>query len=277
MILYYNITMTNSRFEVTFLGTNGSNAYNNGKSRKKYGTNSICVAVSAGDETLIFDAGSGISGLGYLRDYYKGKMNLFISHYHVDHLSGLLFYPGMFDPYHKLDIYGSGNPHRVIKKFISPPLHPVNLNETKVNLTFYPLEPGGQIALPDGIKIRTYKLSHPGGSLGYRVEYNNKVFCICTDVGLQDHENDRGLHEFMWKADLLVLDSFFDDGKIIKSWGHSSWRECAEWAKRVKAKKLALFHYDFRFSDSEIGDMESNAKKIFPNTFAAADHMQILV
>ena len=52
-------------FEVTFWGTNGSCAFNGGN-RVKYGTNTLCLAVKAGNETLIFDAGSGICGFGGL-------------------------------------------------------------------------------------------------------------------------------------------------------------------------------------------------------------------
>lgn len=81
--------------------------------------------------------------------------------------------------------------------------------------------------------------------------------------------------EFTHGADLLVLDSFFDEGKIIPGWGHSSWLECTEWAKRAGAKKLALFHHSFAYTDTEIDAIEEKARGFFADTFAAADFMLI--
>jgi phosphoribosyl 1,2-cyclic phosphodiesterase len=264
--------MSNSNeFQVTFHGTNGSCACNNGK-REKYGTNTICVSVSAGSETLIFDAGTGLCSFAGNNNHTK----LFLSHYHVDHISGLLFFSDFFNPQKKIDVYGSGNVKEIIDCFLSKPFHPVGISEFKSQVKFHSIKPNEALNLRD-VKILTYSLSHPGGSLGYRVEFGGKVFCYCMDIELAEHQDDEGLMEFTRNADLLVLDSFFDDGKCIAGWGHSSWRECAEWALRANAKRLALFHYDYKKSDSEIDIMEKKAQEIFPCSFAASDKKVVLL
>ena len=268
----------NQLFEVTFLGTNGSCAYNNGK-RRKYGTNTICVAVKAGEETLVFDTGTGFCGLDGLPGYGQDTMHLFYSHFHADHIEGLLFSQLMFQAGQNINIYGHFNEaldlRRTLDNFLSPPLYPVGLNEFKANLRFHTFAVGDVISLPNDVTVQTHALSHPGGSVGYRVEYGGKVFCYCSDVELSNHQNDAELLKLTKNADLLAMDAFFDDGRVIEGWGHSSWRQCAEFARSADAKRLALFHYNYNLTDSEIEKMEDAAKKLFPETFAAADFMQI--
>jgi len=58
------------------------------------------------------------------------------------------------------------------------------------------------------------------------------------------------------------LETYFNDGKVIPTWGHSSPGECAKWAKRVNAKKLALFHYGFAAADADIDTFEEKAQTI---------------
>jgi len=267
-----------SNFEVTFLGTNGSCAYNGG-SRAKYGTNTLCVAVKAGKETLIFDSGSGICGFGKLESYQKEHLRIFYSHYHIDHFSGLLFFSQLFDSNKKFDIYGCGDGknkfYGVVNNFLSPPLHPVGIGALGAKVDFHTIEAGEMINLSEKVVVKTYPLSHPGGVIGYRVEYGKKALCYCTDVELGKHKHDTGLREFTQGADLLILDSFFDDGEVKPGWGHSSWRECAEWAKSAGVKKLALFHYEFMLTDEDIDIIEKRAREIFPSAFAAADSMRV--
>lgn len=264
--------------EVVFLGSTGSIAYNNA-SRVKYGTNSICVALKAGGESLIFDAGSGICGFNSLADFQSERSHIFLSHYHTDHVCGLLFFPQFFNKQKKFNVYGPSDGENdcrsVIDRFLSPPFHPVGLNAFGAEMSFHTINAGDIIPLSDSVTVRTHGLSHPGGSLGYRVEYAGKSFCYCTDVELQDHQSDRGLLEFIRGADLLALDGFFDEGKVLSGWGHSSWQECAEWAKHADAKKLALFHHSFSYSDTEIDAMEEKARFIFADAFAAADFMRV--
>jgi len=267
--------MTNT-FQVTFLGTSGSCSYNNGK-RPKYGTNTPCVAVKAGEETLIFDAGSGICSLRYLPDYQSTRINLFFSHYHMDHIDGFLFCAELFDPAKMFTIYGSGDIEKILGSIISPPLSPVGIEAFRAEVCYCSINPGNVLTLSNNVKVHTYALSHPGGALGYRVDYNGKSFCYCDDVELTAHQDDEGLLEFTRDADLLVMDSAFTDGNVIPGWGHSSPCECTAWAKKSNAKKLALYHYNYTMSDADIDAMEEKAKAFFPDTFTAYDGMTVML
>jgi len=264
----------NSNFEVTFLGTNGSCAYNCG-GRERYGTNTLCVAVKAGDEVLILDAGTGICGLSEMPEYESKKKHLFLTHYHMDHIDGLLFYSDMFDPGIDMNIYGRGDVQATLNDLISPPLCPVGPEVFSASLTFKTIEPDQCLSLPNGVVVKTCLLSHPGEALGCRVEYGGKSFCYCVDVELSNHKDDAKLIDFFCDVDLLVLDASFADGKVIPGWGHSSPGECARWAADCGVKKLALYHYNYKMTDDEIDKMEESAKKVFPETFAASDGMKI--
>ena len=268
-------------FEVAFLGTNGSCAYNNGD-RKKYGTNTLCIALAVGEEVLIFDSGSGICGLSGLQGYqgYQGvHRRLFYTHYHLDHLDGLLFCTELFDPKKSFDLYGvdaeGADLRTTLERILTRPISPIGFEAFLADVSFHSFTPGDTFEYPGGVTVRTQLLLHPGGSIGYRVEYGGKVFCCCADVELSAYRETAGLLEFIKGADMLLLDSFFDDGKVISGWGHSSWRECAQWAAKAGVKRLALVHYAPGFSDDRIDEMERKAQAVFPDTFAAADHMRL--
>jgi ribonuclease BN (tRNA processing enzyme) len=92
-------------FNLTFLGTSGSCGYNNGK-RLKYGTNTPSVALRVGGHVLVFDAGNGICGLSALPEYAGDNIHLFLTHYHSDHIRGLLFWDMLYNADKKIHITG---------------------------------------------------------------------------------------------------------------------------------------------------------------------------
>jgi glyoxylase-like metal-dependent hydrolase (beta-lactamase superfamily II) len=65
--------------KVRFLGTNGWFDSTTG--------NTICTLIEASDRYVVLDAGNGIHKLGrYIRDR---PVDLFLSHFHLDHIEGL--------------------------------------------------------------------------------------------------------------------------------------------------------------------------------------------
>jgi len=283
--------MDNS-FKITFLGTNGSCAYNNGN-RKKYGSNTLCMVLQVGGKTLVFDAGTGICGLNDREAFNDDTIHIFFSHYHLDHISGLMFYNGIFDPNIRLYLYDAILPetslYDALKVRFNKPFYPISINDVATNTVFSDNVKNGILDMGSGVSVSSHveiyhssvlvssygDISHPGGCRSYIVEYEGKRFCYMTDVELADHANDDELVSFCKGVDLIVMDSFFYNNESTKGWGHSTPKECAEFAKRAEVGTLALYHYDLLATDDDIDKALDDARNIFPNIIASYDWLVI--
>ena len=83
---------------VTFWGTRGSLAAA-GPATVRYGGNTACVALEAQDAPLVvLDAGSGIRALGGVVAGVPGRIDVLLTHLHMDHIQGLGFFAPLFQP-----------------------------------------------------------------------------------------------------------------------------------------------------------------------------------
>lgn len=268
-------------FKVAFLGTNGSCAYNNGK-RIRYGTNTLCTVIKAGKTILIFDAGSGICRFNQLSEFDSDKINLFFSHYHIDHMNGLLFWSFLFNPQKEIKLYGQGDIRKVVGNFFTAPYQPVSLNDFRATMTYHDIKSYDEIKLADNgseVKIKTLALNHPNDCLGYRIDYKNRSVCYLTDIELANYENQEKAYnelvEFAKDSDLLIIDAAYANGKNIKGFGHSTPFECANLASNANAKKLALYHYGYMETDDGIDTLVESAKEVFSNTLGSYDGLSL--
>jgi len=81
--------------------------------------------------------------------------------------------------------------------------------------------------------------------------------------------------EFANKADLIIHDATFDDTLKEKANtdGHSTASQAATQAKTAQARCLALTHISARYTQTD--HLLEQAKKIFPNTILAKDHLTL--
>lgn len=85
------------------------------------------------------------------------------------------------------------------------------------------------------------------------------------------------LARFFLGCDLLIFDSTFsgkDQEKAIER-KHSTCIEAAEVAKQARVGMLALTHFSARYS--RVSSLVREARRVFPNTFAAADGKKVEV
>lgn len=275
----------NESLKITFWGVRGSRPVP-GSSTIKYGGNTACVQIQAGDKLIILDAGSGICNLGEVLSKKREPVvaDLFFSHLHWDHVQGLPFFTPLYKQGNSFTLYGEakeGVPFSVaLRQQISPPSFPVALDDMGAGLTLREIGSDQTIPLSGGVSVRTLRVSHPGGCLAYRIEFNNKAVCYLTDI---EHDEIPGkkIIEFVRGAQLVIYDAQYtpeeyrgqSDALSKSGWGHSTYREGIRLVKAAGVKRLVLFHHNPQRSDEELESIEKEAALEYKELLAAKEGM----
>jgi phosphoribosyl 1,2-cyclic phosphodiesterase len=273
-----------SSMVVRFWGVRGSVAAP-GRETNRTGGNTSCIEVRCGGETLIFDSGTGLRPLG-IALARKGpvRASLFLSHYHWDHIAGLPFFAPAYDPKSELTIHGAMRRGRDVRQILSgqmiDPYFPVDLGVLNAHLRFVTLQDGG-IAHLGAAVVKAAELNHPGGALGFRLEYGGRSMVYATDFEHGTAADER-LVELARGADLMVFDAQYTpaeyEGNGVvskKGWGHSTYEVGAQLARRAGVKKLALYHHAPERDDRGIQKLAALAKKLHQGAFAAREGLEI--
>ncbi|MCW2968813.1 MAG: hypothetical protein JWM71_2585, partial [Solirubrobacteraceae bacterium] len=161
----------------------------------RYGGNTSCVSVElAGGGRLVLDAGTGIRTLGATIDPTAEPIHILLTHLHLDHISGLLFFAPLFHPEAEITIWGPpglGDLRGRLARYLSAPLSPVEIRELPARVTFCECEPDGWRV--GDARISATQVVHRGPTLGYRIEEGDAVLAYIPDhePGLgQDLERD---------------------------------------------------------------------------------------
>ena len=169
---------------VTLWGTRGSLA-TPGPETVRYGGNTSCVEVCAADGTrLVLDAGTGIRRLGATLGPETGRVDLLLTHLHMDHIQGLGFFEPLFRPGLEVHIWGPSTTtldlRAHLNRYLSPPLFPVRLRDLPCRLTLH-----DAVATPrfeiDGVSVESMLVSHPGATVGFRIEADGTSLAYIPD------------------------------------------------------------------------------------------------
>ncbi len=245
--------------KITFLGTNGWYDTETG--------NTSCVFVETDACYIIFDAGFGFRKVRDLISPDK-PVFLFISHLHLDHLIGLHTLP-LFRFKQGIDIYVGHRADKLLRGFLKRPFtSPPLLLKTKLRLHVL----DGNTRFPFDFEMR--RLRHSVPCYGYRVGYRGKAVAYCTDTG-----ECPNLSRLACGADLLITECSMAPGDRSPKIFHLTPEAAARTARGAGVKRLALFHFDPE-NYPEPGSRkkaEDAARKIFPNTVAANDGIEIVL
>lgn len=226
----------------------------------RYGGNTSCIFAKCGQEAVIFDAGSGLLGLGkVLAQEGVKKVHILLSHLHMDHICGLFGFSLFLDPVAEVHLYGNieggiGFRER-LKGLLGSPYWPLGLADFSACVKIHEVMPGTSFYLA-GIKedrrltVHTLEGNHPGGSLLYRVEGEEKSIIYGLDCELND-AMFQALREFSREGSLLIWDANFADEDLerCKGWGHSSWRQGITLGKEAQVKMVLMTHYSGEYTD----------------------------
>ena len=242
-----------------------------GPHMNRYGGNTSCVQVTlpSGDE-LILDAGTGIRTLG-LELPTASRIHILLTHLHLDHIQGLMFFPPCFRADSEIIIWGPASPEASLEdriaRYISAPLSPVEVRELPCSVSFRDT-PASQWEL-GGATIRAEAITHRGPTLGYRISDGTSTIAY-----IPDHEPALGAAldglEPEWisgfdlarNADLLIHDCQYTDQEYPAhvGWGHSAISDTLTFARRVEARRLLLFHHDPLHSDEFLDEFHDSAR-----------------
>ncbi len=256
-----------------------------GKDTVKYGGNTTCVFIEQDDTFLVFDAGTGIRNLG--RDLLKrgftgqGKLHMFFSHYHWDHIQAFPFFTPAFIKGNEINLYGETKYNQSIKDVLKKQQEfinfPVELSGMMSKLHFLEIMETEPTTIgPFNIKIA--RLNHPGGVLGFRVETKTGAFVFATDI---EHFSvpDNKLIELSKNASILMYDAHFTPEEYPKyiGWGHSTYEEGIKVAQLANVKELHLCHHAPEHTDAQIDDLQRNAQAKFQKTYAIQEGWEVQV
>ena len=246
-----------------------------GPETMRYGGNTSCVQLTLSDGTqVVLDAGTGIRTLGLSLPASDRPLHILLTHLHLDHIQGLMFFAPMFRPESEIVIYGPSDPSSPesslrdrIARYISAPLTPVEIRELPCHMSFRETAPTEWQIGP--ARVRAASVTHRGPTLGYRICEGD-----ASVVYIPDHEPGLGTPlehlEDEWisglalarGADVLVHDAQYTDAEYPShlGWGHSSLSDVLTLARRAEVGRLVGFHHDPLHSDDLLDALSDEAQ-----------------
>ena len=258
--------------KVRFWGVRGSISCA-GPEYVRYGGNTSCLEVTAGGRRLIFDAGTGIRTLGLeLARQAPLDIDIYFTHTHLDHLSGLTFFAPLFDKRNSVRMWAGHleppyNLKKVVSNLMQAPIYPVTLEIFQATVSFIEFAAGDTLSCGP-VRMHTAPLNHPNGATGYRIEHGGKSICYITDTEHREGGLDQTIIELCRGADLMIYDSSYTDDEYprYKGWGHSTWQEGMRLADAAGVGTLAIFHHDPSHDDAFMDDVAKKAAVLRPGS-----------
>ena len=150
----------------------------------RYGGNTSCVGVTLSDGSMLaLDAGTGIRCLGLALPDEPARLHILLTHLHLDHIQGLVFFAPAFRPQTEIVIWGPASPEASLRdriaRYISAPLSPVEVRELPCDVSFrHCPESEWEIG---SARIRAASVSHRGPTLGYRIDDGDSSLAYIPD------------------------------------------------------------------------------------------------
>jgi phosphoribosyl 1,2-cyclic phosphodiesterase len=257
--------------KVTLWGTRGSLA-SPGAEYARYGGNTSCVEVRGANGTvLVLDAGTGIRGLGAKLSRSVRRVDLLLTHLHMDHIQGLPFFTPLRSPGIEVHIWGPASTTMSLwtrlTRYLSPPLFPVHLRDLPCTLHLHEV-PGGDFQVGE-FHISSALVCHPGPTVGYRIVNSGASLAY-----LPDHEPALGAktyplsgewtsgYELAASVDLLIHDAQYSSKEYdsLIGFGHSSVPQAFQFASLVGAKRFVPFHHDPSHTDDDLDVLIAEAR-----------------
>ncbi len=231
-----------------------------------YGGNTSCTSVWEDGWLLVLDGGSGIQQLTINNKLASNRIDILLTHLHLDHIQGLGFFRQLFDPSMEVHIWGpagsSRTLHSRLSRYLSPPLFPVLIRDLPCKLTLHEIENSTFNIGP--FTIQSCFVIHPGPTVGFRISGRHSVFTYIPDhepalgpAGIIENSKWLSGFDLAEGADLLLHDGQYtrEEYQSKKGWGHSSIDDAGLLASIAGVKHLLLSHHDPSHSDIQLNEI----------------------
>lgn len=216
---------------------------------------------------VMLDAGSGMfRAAAHLQ---TATLDIFLTHVHLDHVIGLSY---LFDvlyqrPLERVTVHGDPEKLAAIDEHLFSPL-------------LFPMRPpfetrplAAEVALPQGGRLTHFPLTHPGGVIGYRLDWPGHSLAYVTDTTAAI---DAPYVAHIRGVDLLIHECYFTDDQ--QSWadktGHSCIGPVAEVARAAGVGRLALVHFNPLATPADLLKLE-RGRAVFPATILGHDGLTL--
>jgi ribonuclease BN (tRNA processing enzyme) len=216
---------------------------------------------------IVLDAGTGFFRV---REHLQTPtLDILLTHAHLDHVVGLtyLLSTAWQRKLERITVHGEAAKLAAVREhLLAQDLFPAPLP-----CEWRPL-PAGSMELV-GARVTHFPLAHPGGSVGYRLDWPGCSLAYVTDTTATP---DSPYVQAIRGVDLLVHECNFRDSEhewAVKT-GHSCTSVVASVAKAAGVKRLVLLHFNPLDDSADPIDL-SAARAIFPATELGFDDMTI--
>lgn len=275
-----------------------------------YGGDTTCIAFETKNKKhFCIDAGTGIVKWGnYLMKNFpqynqgRGKIDIFLTHYHHDHTQGIPFFvpfligqkqqkpvgthESVFESNHII-FHGIEdnvlNPLDMIKEIFLGPKFPVGFENFEKRKEGKMMNTGDSVTIDEvvvtAIQFPT-QFHMPWGVIGYNIHNTEtgKDFVVITDyepqipkkegkIVFEDFSEVKVFNKLIGEKDHVLMDSQYDLGSFLKklTWGHSPWEYSVEQGIKNNVKNILLTHHSPFHTDDHLNERQNQATNLFNN------------